>query len=223
MPGQGQVSADISSYVSTLQTRIMHVEQKDSILYPNGGTTLTTLGDIDLGNDDILNVGDMKVSSRPVSLDQYSSYANVSVASTMTETTIVPQSSMLGAFVFAAGQPVGMTVRIKFALALTSAAGDTFTIRIKTQGATLYSNALTVAGSSTDVPVCFDGLVTVRSATAATSATTIFGTTSRAIISSGAYDPAVENTLNVTVQWGAALSTCTVSQVLATTHFHNGA
>lgn len=165
----------------------------------------------------------IRVRGAPVTVDLYSNTASVNVDNTAVETSLTPSSNSVGSMVLQAPQPAGMCMEFMFFLEVSSVAGDNLTLTIKNQAVPLYSDTLTIPALSNKRPICVRASMTVRAALAVTNATTLSGTASSALIGSNVYDPAIQNTLDVTAQWGAAASTCEMSQMLVTAHFRNGA
>ncbi len=155
--------------------------------------------------------------------DKYSGAVDFAIASTTTETAIVPVTS-IGSLVYQKSQPVGMKIKFSMILLNTSAAGDTLTLRFKTQAGTLLTHPIVVAGGATSLVTRVKGSFIVRTATLSM-ATTVnqSGVIGTSVSATPAYNPAIANTFSVTAQWGAALSTCTVTQYNVSTSFINGA
>ncbi len=166
----------------------------------------------------------IRVRGAPVTVDLYSNIAAVHVDNTAVETSLTPSTNSDGSMVLQASQPVGMCVEFCFFLEVSSAAGDTLTLAIKDQAATLYSDTLVIPALTVKRAINIRAYMTIQAAaTAVVNATTLSGTASNVVIGSAAYNPAIQNTLDITAQWGAAASTCTMSQMLIAAHFRNGA
>ena len=170
-----------------------------------------------------LALGAQKVTMRglPADVSLYSG-PSVAVNNTTTETTILPSAGSLGSLVLAAGQPVGMNIDFTFWLAVSSTLGDTLTLRIKSQAGTLYTNAITVPASSAGLLLQVKGMLTVQASTAQVNSMTRTGTLNYITNANAAYDPSIQNTLDVTVQWGSNVNTCTMNQSYMGCHFRNG-
>lgn len=173
---------------------------------------------------DIKAVSDnIRVRNSAVGTDKYSGAVDFAIASTVTETTIVPATS-IGSLAYQARQPVGMKVKFALVLLNTSGAGDTLTLRFKTQAGTLLTHSITVGAGATNLITRVKGSFIVRAATLSM-VTTVnqSGVIGTSVTATPAYNPVILNTFSVTAQWGAALSTCTVTQYNVSTSFINGA
>lgn len=165
----------------------------------------------------------IRVRNSPVKTSKYSAAVDFNIASTAAETVIAPTTN-LGSLMYQAAQPVGMKINISLVLRNTSAAGDTLTLRLKTQAGALITHAIPVAGGSTSLPARVKITLIVR-----TSSISCCSTVMQSAIASSteyatpAYNPLIANTFSMTAQWGAALSTCAVSQFNVSTDFINGA
>lgn len=165
----------------------------------------------------------IRVRNCPVVTSKYSGIADFSIASTTTETSVVPSAS-IGSLAYQAAQPVGMKIKISLVMQNTSAAGDTLTLRFKTQAGTLLTHAIPVAGGASNLVTRIKASLVVRTATISCCSTVMqSGLASTSVYAAPGFNPAILNTFSVTAQWGAALSTCTVNQFNLLTEFINGA
>lgn len=165
----------------------------------------------------------INVHGSPVSVDQYSNTQSVLVVNTAVETTISPVVNSLGSMVLQRQQPIGMVIDFCCFLEVSSVAGDSLTITIKTQAGSLYSDVLTIPALANKLPICIRGCMTVRAAIAVVNAVTTQNTASKVSLQSGAFDPTAQNTLNFTATWGANASSLEAQQIVLNTHFRNGA
>jgi hypothetical protein len=165
----------------------------------------------------------IRVRNSPVTTSKYSGTADFTIASTVTETLIIPSTS-IGSLAYQAQQPVGMKINISLVMQNTSAAGDTLTLRFKTQSGTLLTHTIPVAGGATNLVTLVKASFVVRTATLSCCSTVSQSLMAdSSVYAIPAYNPAILNTFSVTAQWGAALSTCTVNQFNISTDFINGA
>jgi hypothetical protein len=173
---------------------------------------------------DIKSLGDnIRVRGSAVDTSKFSGTGDFTLASSLVETAIVPSTS-IGTLVYPAAQPVGMRIKFSLALLNTSGAGDTLTLRFKSQAGTLLTHAIVVAGGASSLVTKVRGSFVVRTATLSMVTTaTQSGLVGTGVTATPAYDPTIANTFSVTAQWGAALSTCVVTQFNAATKFINGA
>jgi len=157
----------------------------------------------------------------PVCVDLYSAGASVVVANTAVETALAPAAGGIGAMTLQAPQPVGMAIALGATFIVSSAAGDTLTFRINSQAGTLATFVYGVGGGTFNLAVNLRASLTVRAATIASSIVIEDNTPNLGIISAAtaAYNPLIQNTLTLTAQWGAALSSCEMQQALTTVHF----
>jgi hypothetical protein len=166
----------------------------------------------------------IRVRNHPVSVGVYSTYADVSVNSTTTETNISTNASSIGSLALQAAQPLGSKLQLFTDMSASSAAGDTLTIRIKCNGSTAATQTLTIPALSVNLPALVRTDITVRSATVHICSEALLSGVSNVIVdSSFGYTPTNLNTWSITAQWGAALSTLTVGAVWAVADFPNGA
>lgn len=164
----------------------------------------------------------IRVRGFPVSLSSYSLPADgAAVTNTTTETPISVNG--IGSMALSDSQALGCTLEIRLRLLVTSAGGDTLTIRIK-NGVTVYStNIVTVPAASTNVPIKFESLVTIQATTIRFNNETLINTTPALTTGTAAYTRTIANTFSLTIQWGANASSATPTQLLIRPSFLNGA
>jgi hypothetical protein len=156
----------------------------------------------------------------PVVTSMYSTPADVTVINTTTETIV--STGGIGSLILPDPQALGTVVNLKMFMVVTSGAGDTLTARIKINGATMSTNTITV-GAVAGAPVELNSLFTVQATTVRYNNKHIINNTTTQSTGTLAFTRTVINTLSVTLQWGAALSSCTMDQLLIQTNFLNGA
>jgi hypothetical protein len=208
-----------------------HVDDQTMVYIPQynrfliGGAIAAGIGYSTARPFDIKAVSDnIRVLGFPVIVSNYSTYADTTVASTTTETNLSTTASSLGTLTLATQQPQGMVINFAIGLLATSSAGDTLTIRIKTQSATMLTLAIAVPATSTNLPITINARFTVEASNLRVLATAIAGATNSTVISGfPAYTRTQANTFSVTGQWGAAVNSCTMNQLLVTSAFPNGA
>jgi len=176
---------------------------------------------------DIKAISDnIRVRNNPVSVSNYSVHGTPTITNTVVETTLSNTVSALGSLFFQDPQPTGMSIHIRHTILVTSNAGDTLTVRIKTQAVTLQTLIFIIPALSVSLPIDIDSMITLSSN--GTSA----GTSTKAVINGGAtlvqfntanWTRTIANTLNITGQFAAALSTAITTSLVLNTHFRNGA
>lgn len=150
----------------------------------------------------------------------YSTYGDTSVTNTVVETNISTNASSVGSLVLAAGQPLGMVLQVNLCLAASSVAGDSLTIRFKSNGNILWSHILTIPALAVNQPTSFLAKCTVRNgALAVCSVANQDGTSTMVVSSSIVYDRTVAQTWSITAEWGAALSTMVCGQLYLNSFF----
>lgn len=164
----------------------------------------------------------IRVRGFPVMVGNFSSYADVNINNTTTETSIL-SASALGSMVLQASQPQGMYMKIVTFMNAISAAGDTLTIRVKNQAGTIQTIVIAIPVTA-GIGVTIKIYLTVRSATIQCNSEFLVSATANVTtISNVAYNPAIENTFNITAQWGANVNQLDVNQVYSMIGFRNGA
>jgi hypothetical protein len=166
----------------------------------------------------------IRVRGSPVSIGSYSAYSTTAITNTAVETTLVPATS-LGSLAFQALQFVGMSIRLRMVLAVTSTAGDTLTIRIKNQAGTLQTLVFVIGALGTAQPLDIDAIITLRAASVANISTraNVDAAVAKVQINTGTWNPAIANTISITGQWGLALSSVTTNTLDLVTNFRNSA
>lgn len=165
----------------------------------------------------------IRVRGSAVDASLFSSYSNVSVNNTITETSLT-SGSLLGTKTLQDPLAVGMMIVFKIYLSTTSAAGDTLTIRIKSGATTLHTIAMTIPAGAASLVSKLNGTMIVQSATIQVNSENYTSAVVPALQSSNvAFNPNVTNTLEVTAQWGANVNSCTMIGMVFNTHFRNGA
>lgn len=164
----------------------------------------------------------LTMQGAPADVSIYSGYTPIAINNDATETSITPASGNLGSMVLAAGQPVGMVLEFVIYFVVSSVLGDTLTVRIKTQDGTLYTNALTVGALASNLSLRVKGHMTIQAATSQISSLTRTASLNYITSSNATYDPAVQNTLDITAQWGGSASSCSMTQIYISGHFRNG-
>jgi len=174
--------------------------------------------------NDLKSISDnTRVRGSPVATSKYSGGISFAITNTTTETTIVPSTS-IGSLVYQASQPVGMRIKFAIGMANTSAAGDTLTLRFKSQAGTLTTHPIVVGAGASALATRVKGSFVVYASTiSALTMATQSGVLSTLVSATPAYNRAIQNTFSITAQWGAALSTCTITQFNVSTSFINGA
>lgn len=164
----------------------------------------------------------IRVRNAPVHTDKYSTAVDVVVASTTTETDISTAGTVNGSLVYQDAQALGMVSNIMLYLVVTSAGGDTLTIRYKVNGVTHVTHPLVIPAATTNLPIMIRTNAIVRAATIQYNSYPSLST-SAAISTAPAYTRTVVNTLSITAQWGASASSCTQTGCTISTAFRNGA
>lgn len=150
----------------------------------------------------------------------YSTYADVAVTNTLTETNISTNASSIGSLVLAAGQPLGMVLNVNLCLVASSTSGDTLTIRYKSNGGLLWSHALTIPALAATLPVAITSKASVRAGfLQICSMSTVSGVVSSVVSTNVAYDRTIVNTLSITAQFGANVNTMTCNQLYLNSFF----
>ena len=165
---------------------------------------------------------EIRVRGQPVSVGQYSRSASVLVVNTAVETSLTPTSDSLGSMVLQSGVPEGMAIEFTAFLLVSSVAGDSLTLTVKTQATTLYSDTLTIPALANKLPISVRGLITIQSGIAAVNTVTVQDAATHITLQSGTFVTTDKNTLDLTAYWGAAASSLECQQVVLSTHFRNG-
>ena len=166
----------------------------------------------------------IRVRGMPVSCGRYSTASSTAVNSTAAETIVSSPATSIGSLSYQASQPVGMAIEIELRGILSSAAGDTLTLRYKVNGATMFTNVITVPAASSNLPLIMSSSVNVLATTLSCYSEQFLANVAASIVAATpAYNPAIFNTWSITAQWGTALSSLSVDQVRFVTHFPNGA
>jgi len=166
----------------------------------------------------------IRVRNMPATCARFSTSADTAVDNTTTETSLVAPATFLGTLALQDSQPLGMVIKLEINLKATSAAGDTFTVRINVNGATHITHAIVIPGAAANLPVRINATFTVYATTIqAYSVRLLSAAVPEIVTASTAYTRTVINTFSITGQWGAALSTCAVGHIDAVVLYPNGA
>jgi hypothetical protein len=168
---------------------------------------------------------DIRVRNSPVSVDKYSSYADVSCSLTVVETSLIDLTNAVGDLVFQPLMPVGSSISFDCFMNVNCVGGDTLTMRIRKQGGVLLHTQAIPIGAGVVASIRFSGYLTVRPGSLILANTEALLSALSNVVTNGgaAFDGTILNTLDFTAQWGAALSTCDMTQLVVRTHFRNGA
>ena len=148
-------------------------------------------------------------SNRPVDVGLFSQYADVNVNNTVVETTMV-SGSAVGSLLLNPS-PLGAMLDFSVSMLVTSVAGDNLDIRWYTNAGILFTNNLTIAALSTNVPVTINTKAVVRNGTLYVSSTSeISGNVATIVGNAIVYDRNVNNQWNLTAQWGANVNQMSV-------------
>jgi hypothetical protein len=164
----------------------------------------------------------IRVRGFPVSVGCYSTYADATCNNTTAE-TIISSPAAIGTLTFQADQQLGEVFKFLIVLALTSAAGDTLTIRYKVNGTTVFSHVIMVPALSVSLPCRISSGITVRSGSIQVWSDALVSDVSDFIALVGvAYNNNQANTWSITAQWGANVNQLVVSQLYVEAVFPNG-
>ena len=165
----------------------------------------------------------IRVRGSAVDASLFSSYSNVSVTNTLVETSLT-SGSLLGTKVLQDPLAVGMSIDFKIYLTTTSVAGDTLTIRLKSNGTTLHTIAMTIPAGAASLRSKLMGTMIVQAANIQIMAENYTSAVVNVLSAANpAFNPNITNTLEVTAQWGANINTVTMTGMVFNTHFRNGA
>lgn len=186
-----------------------------------GNSSITNIrpnnnGNCDLGvnstnrfNNAYLNGCFIGTSNRPVDVGLFSQYTDINVNNTVNEISIT-SGSAVGSLIFGP-TPLGAMFDFSLSFVVSSVAGDSLDIRWYTNAGLLFTNSLIIPALSTDLPVTIFTKVIVRNGNInVTSTSEISGVVATIVGSSIVYDRTVNNTWNVTAQWGANVNQMTV-------------
>jgi len=166
----------------------------------------------------------IRVRNMPANCARFSTSADTAVNNTTTETSLGAPATFLGSLALQDSQPLGMIIKLEINLNATSAAGDTFTVRIKVNGTTRVTHAIVIPAAAANLPARINATFTVYATTAQAYSVRLLSAAVPEIVTvSAAYTRTVINTFSVTGQWGAALSTCSVGHIDAVVLYPNGA
>lgn len=166
---------------------------------------------------------DIRVRGLPVDTCLFSTFSIVNVTNTTTETALTT-GSILGTLVLQDPITIGAAIEFKIYLQTTSAGGDTLTIRIKSNSVTLHTITMTIPAGASSLNSELSGVMTVLASTIrASSKNSTSGVTNVLQSSANAFTPTITNTLSVTAQWGAAINSLSMLNMVFTTHLRNGA
>jgi hypothetical protein len=173
----------------------------------------------------IKSVGDdIRVRDMPVTCAKFSTFTTANANSTTVETTLSNPASYLGSLTFQANQPLGMVIDLDFNVTVTSAGGDTLTIRYYNNVATsLWSHVLTIPASSTNLGIGIRSRITIVSGNIQYNSQAVVSGHAATIVSGSHGWTQGVNALSITGQWSANASTCQMNQLICTTLFPNGA
>jgi hypothetical protein len=169
----------------------------------------------------------IRVRGAPVTVCKYSTYANTTCNSTTTETDISTTASALGNLYFQKNQAIGTVIEFDLNALLSSSAGDTLSIRFKsTTGGTtttLLTHTFTVPALSSNLPVNIHTRCTIQNGTIQMNSTRNMSNTPTITSTNPSYAYNAANTWTITAQWGAAVNTLTMNQLIVDAKFLNGA
>ncbi len=143
---------------------------------------------------------------------KYSSGDDITVANTAVETTLTSGSS-LGNLAYTATLPVGSMIKFHIAINVNSAAGDTLTLKIKSNGSDLWSMAI-VYGVVVNSLAIIDITAMVQAANIQFSTLRTVTATPLVQFDNAVFNPANNNTFTITAKWGLAASSAVFKQVI---------
>ena len=166
----------------------------------------------------------IRVRGAPVSTGKYSTYGDTQAFHTAAEVNISTTPNAIGTLVYQPNIPIGMITKFDLMLALTSAAGDTLTIRYKANGNEVFNHVITVPAASTSVPCNIQTSIAYRSGSLNAKSIEFFdGAMDIVNILGVGFTNTAALTWSVTAQWGVNLNVATMSSLYVETVFSNGA
>jgi hypothetical protein len=155
-------------------------------------------------------------------INKYDVYASTTCNNTTTETDISTTASSNGSLAFVNAQALGGVVELDMHMLVTSALGDTLTIRHKVNGTTIFTHTIAVPLLANSLDISMNSKCVMRSSTIQVKSTRIVGNTPTTVTANSAYNFATANTWSVTAQWGSNVNSLTMDELVVDVRFMSG-
>ncbi len=167
----------------------------------------------------------IRTRGRPVAVDLYAIYADITCNHTTTATNVSSSVSSQGNLVLQAGQPLGMTLEfnVGFIAATTNGAGDTLTLDFRINNVTKFTHSAIAVPLASNVTGIIQSIITIRSATIQINSTlNQSGALPTIVTATPSYNRTIANTFTIFATWGTNSSTLTIHTLNASAKFING-
>lgn len=152
---------------------------------------------------------------------KFSMYADVNVNNTAVETPITTGLAA-GNLLYSPTLPLGTVFEFDVNLLVSSAAGDTLTLRYYSNAGLLFSHILTYAALTVNSAGNIHSMLTVRNgAIQVNSVEMVNGAVNMVTALAVVFDRTVANTFSVSAQWGLAASQLTCNQLFLKTNYRS--